>query len=176
VPLIYVTGVSGARKSAVCDALRVRGYEAYDADRDGFKSWYDRVTDARATDQRRWSRQRWNGTARTGSNSIRRRPRCWRDEHAPCPTRSSLCGTSAGEDVVWHLFDKVVQLPIGEQTLRRRIETRTDNDFGKPPGMCRGAARSRRYVGAASVLPGTGGRSGSSTSSGQVKTTNIILP
>lgn len=41
-----------------------------------------------------------------------------------------LCGTSAGEDAVWHFFDKVIQLSIGEEALRRRIEARTDNDFG----------------------------------------------
>lgn len=54
-PLIYVTGISGAGKTAVCDASNARGFRAFDADRDGFKSWYDRSIDERAADKRTWS-------------------------------------------------------------------------------------------------------------------------
>lgn len=129
-PLIYVTGISGAGKSAVCDELRARGYKGYDADRDGFKSWYDRSTDRRAADQRRWA-----------DATVEWRRRYWLkidpDKVEALASRAStdadpvfLCGTSAGEDAVWHFFDKVIQLSIGEEALRRRIEARTDNDFG----------------------------------------------
>jgi hypothetical protein len=44
-----------------------------------------------------------------------------------------LCGTAANEDEVWDLFDKVFALTVDESTLKHRIETRTDNDFGKVP-------------------------------------------
>ena len=131
-PLIYVTGISGTGKSAVCDALRERGYRSYDADRDGFKSWYSRSTDKLSTDQRSWAdaTSEWRG-------------RYWLKidpEKVEVLAASAgiaepvfLCGTAAGEDAVWHFFDRVIQLSIGEETLRRRIASRSDNDFGKDP-------------------------------------------
>ncbi len=44
-----------------------------------------------------------------------------------------LCGSTANEDEVWHLFARVVYLAIDEQTLRDRLASRTCNDFGKSP-------------------------------------------
>ena len=46
VPLIYVTGISGAGKSAVCDELQRRGYEAHDTDREENAVWVNRKTGA----------------------------------------------------------------------------------------------------------------------------------
>jgi hypothetical protein len=34
---------------------------------------------------------------------------------------------------VWHLFARVIYLSIDEPTLRRRVGSRTTNDFGKTP-------------------------------------------
>lgn len=131
--LIYVTGISGAGKSAVCDALKARGYRAYDADRDGFKSWYEKSTDRLATDQKRWAdatldwrRRFW---LKIDPEKVESLAASSRTAQAPI----FLCGTSAGEDAVWHLFDRVIQLSIGEETLRRRIANRADNAFGKDP-------------------------------------------
>ena len=44
-----------------------------------------------------------------------------------------LCGSTANEDEVWHLFSRVIYLVIDEQTLRDRLASRTSNDFGKTP-------------------------------------------
>jgi len=133
VSLIYVTGISGAGKSAVCDELTARGYEAYDADRDGFKSWYDRTTDERAADQRRWSDAtvEWRGTfwLKVDPEKVEALAERARSHGRPI----FLCATTPGEDAFWHLLDKVIQLSIGEATLRRRIAARIDNDFGKDP-------------------------------------------
>jgi hypothetical protein len=133
VPLIYVTGISGAGKSAVYDELKARGYQAYDGDLDGFKSWYERSTGRHIQDQRRWA-----------DTTVEWRRHYWLKIDpekvaalaADAGTREApvfLCGTSAGEDAVWHLFDKVVQLSITERTLRYRIAMRTNSDFGKEP-------------------------------------------
>ena len=44
-----------------------------------------------------------------------------------------LCGSTANEDEVWHLFSRVIYLAIDEPTLRDRLTSRTSNDFGKTP-------------------------------------------
>ena len=112
-PLIYITGISGAGKTAVCDALRERGYTAYDMDRDGFKSWYDRATDKRAVDQPRWidatreyRRRYWLAVDPEKVEALAAQAGF---EHGPV----FLCGITAGEEKVWHLFDTVVHLSIG---------------------------------------------------------------
>ena len=44
-----------------------------------------------------------------------------------------LCGSTANEHEVWHLFSRVIYLAIDEQTLRDRLASRRSNDFGKAP-------------------------------------------
>ena len=44
-----------------------------------------------------------------------------------------LCGSTANDDEVWHLLSRVICLAIDGQTLRRRLASRTTNDFGKSP-------------------------------------------
>jgi dephospho-CoA kinase len=45
-----------------------------------------------------------------------------------------LCGVVANDATeLWDLFDKVIALTINEETMRHRITTRTNDDFGKPP-------------------------------------------
>lgn len=43
-PLVWVTGNSGAGKSSVCALLRRLGYAAFDTDDDGYSGWVDRST------------------------------------------------------------------------------------------------------------------------------------
>jgi len=43
-PLVYVTGLSGTGKSAVCRELKRRGYEAHDTDEEGNAVWVNRET------------------------------------------------------------------------------------------------------------------------------------
>jgi broad-specificity NMP kinase len=43
-PLIYITGISGSGKSSISNKLKERGYEAYDADREGFNGWVNNKT------------------------------------------------------------------------------------------------------------------------------------
>jgi hypothetical protein len=44
-----------------------------------------------------------------------------------------LCGSGSGDDVVWQQFDKVIALVADEQTIRRRLASRS-NTFGQTPG------------------------------------------
>jgi hypothetical protein len=46
VPLVWVTGNSGAGKSAVCALLKSLGELAVDADWEGYNHWVDRTSGA----------------------------------------------------------------------------------------------------------------------------------
>ena len=130
-PLVYVTGISGAGKSAVCNELNRRGYEAHDTDQDENAVWVDRKTG--------------EVTAVAGA-AERSRPGWLNDQEwrlVPSKVQALagrahdrlvfLCGSTANEDEVWHLFSRVIYLAIDEQTLRVRLASRTSNDFGKAP-------------------------------------------
>jgi dephospho-CoA kinase len=131
VALVYVTGISGAGKSAVCGELRRRGFEAHDTDQDENAVWVNRTTG--------------QVTAVAGADE-RSRPGWLEDQEwrvVPSKVQALaeradgrlvfLCGSTANEDEVWHLFSRVIYLAIDEQTLRDRLESRTSNDFGKAP-------------------------------------------
>ncbi len=130
-PLIYVTGISGAGKSAVCNELNRRGHEAHDTDQDENAVWVNRTTGevtavADAADRSRpgWLRdQEWRVVPSKVQALVGRA-----DDRLVF-----LCGSTANEDEVWHLFSRVIYLAIDEQTLRDRLASRTSNDFGKAP-------------------------------------------
>lgn len=130
--LIYVTGISGAGKSAVCKELTRRGYKAFDTDKDGIAYFYDTATGEPVVD-------RIPPEARTPE---------WRAKHVWIAKRETverlakdsqgqlafLCGvTSNDADELWDLFSQVFALHIDGATLRHRITSRTGNDFGRNP-------------------------------------------
>ena len=131
VPLVYVTGISGAGKSAVCDELNRRGYEAHDTDQDENAVWVNRKT----------------GEVKTVAGAADRTRPGWLDDQewrlVPSKVQALagragerlvfLCGSTANEGEVWQLFSRVIYLAIDEQTLRDRLASRTSNDFGKTP-------------------------------------------
>jgi len=127
--LVYVTGLSGSGKSAVCKELQRRGYDAHDTDLDGNAAWVDRktgevVAKAAAAGERTadWlEHYGWQVLpARVEELSNRAKGRL-----------AFLCGLTENENQVWHLFSETIYLAIDEATLRERLATRTSNDFGK---------------------------------------------
>jgi thymidylate kinase len=129
VPLVLIAGISGAGKSSVCVELRRRGYEAHDVDLDGNAVWIDRE-----------SGQVYPGNAYQGAESI-----AWFEKHDWCvvPEKVAalaqqaadrlifLCDMTKNEHEVAHLFAHVVYLSIDAQEVRRRVASRTTNDFGR---------------------------------------------
>ena len=104
VPLVLVTGISGSGKFAVCGELRRRGYEAHDTDRDGNAVWVNRKTGqmtamsaAPEVKPPEWlEEQEWRVVPRKVEALAKRA-----DDR-----RLFLCGSTANEKEVWHLFSR----------------------------------------------------------------------
>ena len=99
-----VEGLSGAGKSTIYEALVTRGYWAVSTDR----AW------KRAPST--WDEQR------AVAELERREPRVL-----------FVCGSSGNRDRVLPHFRKVLNLRIDDETMRRRLAERVNNDYGKHP-------------------------------------------
>lgn len=126
--LYYITGAPGSGKSTIQKELQRCGYEAYDIDQPRFGGPVNLKTGEPTTvppiEQRtkEWfANHEWR-VLRPAVEQLKLQSR---------DKRVYLCGTATTEDLVWDLFDKVFYLNVDEATLRSRIDTRTDNDFGK---------------------------------------------
>lgn len=130
-PLVYITGNSGAGKSAVRKELQKRGYEAHDTDENDISSWQNKQTGniverpSKEVDRTNdwYSQHDWN-MARSKIDNLARIAR---------DRLIFLCGSTSNADEMLDLFDRVYYLSIDENTLKDRLRSRTDNDFGKAP-------------------------------------------
>ncbi|HEX6355252.1 hypothetical protein [Actinophytocola sp.] len=129
VPLVWVTGNSGAGKSTVCALLKSMGELAVDADWEGYNKWVDRASGQVVVDP---------------PDPV---PAGWLDRFAWKISRAEvealvarlhdktafLCGCVENEADVWDLFDLVVCVVVDNETVRHRLLTRATNSFGKHP-------------------------------------------
>src|SRR3954462_4909253 len=114
-----VEGLSGTGKSSVYDELIRRGYEAVSSDR-------------------AWA---YNADPDTGlpGGAARHDTFMWDEQKAVSALESAepevlfVCGSSRNRDRFLPYFTKVFNLRIDEDTMRRRLAERTNNDFGKRP-------------------------------------------
>jgi hypothetical protein len=129
VSLVWVTGNAGVGKSTVCELLKHRGHAAVDADWEGYNYWVDRTsgqivasppypTPSGWLDHFGWKIARAKVEALAARTS---------------GTTVFLCGYVENEDDVRDLFDLVVCLVVDEETLTRRLVSRTTNAFGSQP-------------------------------------------
>jgi thymidylate kinase len=131
--LVYITGVPGSGKSAVCNELKRRGYTAYDTDGDAIAFFYNNAT----------------GKAIEEHIPAKDRTPEWRTQHTWMAKRNTieglmadtaselifLCGVTANDaDELWDLFSIVFALVVSdEQSLRKRITDRSEDGYGKNP-------------------------------------------
>jgi ribosomal protein S18 acetylase RimI-like enzyme len=129
--LIYITGISGSGKTTISKELQLRGYEAHNADGEGFNTWFENRTGkiAKGYDEDIVGTEEWdkNYTWKTIRKKVEELSQKAKDKTV------YLCGVSGNENEVWDLFSKVIILVIDEKTLRHRIATRTTSIFGKQP-------------------------------------------
>lgn len=127
-PLIWITGISGSGKSAVRQELRRRGYEAFGTDEDGFAHWVDTENGAitsRANVGDRPPAFHARNDWRVDVEGVRRLAVVAKEKLV------FLCGAVQNEIEAWQFFDQVILLSVDEETIRQRIASRTNNDFGK---------------------------------------------
>lgn len=129
--LIYITGIPGSGKSAVCDELKRRGHTAYDTDNDAIAFFYHNAT---------------NKAIKEHVPAEDRTPE-WRTQHTWKAERETvekliadsqaellfLCGVTANDvSELWDLFSQVFALTVSdEQALRKRIVDRDEDGYGK---------------------------------------------
>jgi gluconate kinase len=102
-----VEGLSGAGKSSVYEELIRRGYKAISTDR----AWkYN------ADDNSMWDLQK-----------------AVRELESAEPEVLFVCGSSRNRDRFLPYFTKTFNLRIDDDTMRRRLQERTNNEFGKQP-------------------------------------------
>src|SRR5215208_3297743 len=114
-----VEGLSGAGKSSVYEELIRRGYKAISTDR-------------------AWKFHADPETGRPGGpthhdNAVWDQQKAVRELERPEPDVLFVCGSSRNRDRFLPYFTKVFNLRIDDDTMRRRLEERTNNDFGKDP-------------------------------------------
>jgi broad-specificity NMP kinase len=131
--IIYITGMPGTGKSAVCAELKKRGFRAFDTDHDNIAYFYNNTTNEPliqhvSSEERtpEWrSRYTWKAK-REVVEQLR-----YQDTEGPV----FLCGvTSNDAEELWDLFAKVFALVIeDEEELKKRISERSEDGFGKNP-------------------------------------------
>lgn len=105
-----VEGLSGAGKSSVYEELIRRGYKAISTDR-------------------AWKRH----AAPDAGGSMWDEQKAVKELQSPEPDALFVCGSSRDRDRFLPYFTKVFNLRIDDDTMRRRLQERTNNDFGKQP-------------------------------------------
>ena len=133
-PLYYITGIAGSGKSTVLAELKRRGYEAYDVDEAGpaTAKWHNDIT---GFVHPKSSVKKDDRTPEFLKNHSWKVPRQEVEELAKQAITKTvfLGGSIANEPELQDLFGLVFALTIDDDTLKHRLATRTNNDWGKNP-------------------------------------------
>jgi hypothetical protein len=114
-----VEGLSGAGKSSVYEELIRRGYKAISTDR----AWKYRADPDTPLP----------GEPNPYQNSLWDQQKALSELESPEPEVLFVCGSSGNRDRFLPYFTKIFNLRIDDDTMRRRLRERTNNDYGKQP-------------------------------------------
>lgn len=117
--LIQIDGLSGTGKTTVAEELIRRGYSAVDAD-EAF-GYYGNPVTGEPTDEQTQHNWIWDIEKIKSLAKI--------SEETP----TFICGGAMNQDKARDLFNKRFTLVVDDETMRHRLLTRTNNDFGKHP-------------------------------------------
>lgn len=121
---ILLTGISGVAKSTVTGQLAQRGYKAVDADSNEYSEWVDVSNELEQA---------------AGSSVEADRDWLWREDRiqALLSTEDAdtlfVSGCAANMGKFLPQFDHVVLLTAPADVIARRLQTRTNNAYGKHP-------------------------------------------
>jgi broad-specificity NMP kinase len=117
-----IEGVSGTGKTAVCYELRRRGYAALNGDRDLLRQHRSNY---------------WERLVTFSSSEIRHASNLWDVEKVRRLAANQynevtfFCGGSRNFNEFIDVFDGVFVLDVDVDTLNKRLDNRSDNDWGK---------------------------------------------
>lgn len=125
-PAYLITGHSGSGKTTIGRELKRRGFTVIDGD-DGLARWEDAKTgqpvEVDHTKYVDYAKVSWNWDAAKIDKLIK------------TPGLVFLCGGASNRRDFYKKFDRVFTLVVTTKTLKHRILTRTDHDYGKHPKM-----------------------------------------
>ena len=122
-----ITGVAGSGKSSVARELRKRGYAAYDTET-GFSYHINKKTSEKAAYPANPTIEWYDAHERVFDEKILEN---LFKKHAN--ETLFICSITANQKKYYPDFTKIFLLTADDETLVKRIETRTDNHFGKHP-------------------------------------------
>lgn len=129
---VLVTGMSGAGKSSVIATLASAGHRAFDLDDNGFSEWVP--CDGDPTGANPGHDWLWN--EKRIDDQLRR-----------CPDGALFlagCAPNMGKFVPQ--FDRIILLSASAEVLLSRIESRSNNNYGKAPAEVRQIVENLREV------------------------------
>ena len=127
--LYFITGAAGTGKTTICRALQERGFTAYDVDEDGFAKWTNIETGYIHPKSSVKKEQRTSDFLEAHSWNVQKKD----IEELAIKAKDSdvfLCGSISNEQELLSLFDKKFTLYVDANILRKRLESRTGNNWG----------------------------------------------
>jgi broad-specificity NMP kinase len=117
--MYLIDGVSGAGKTTICEELSRRGYNAVEAD-EVLAGFIDPTTglptDDHSSENWHWDKEKFRVMVAAGGDKD-----------------IFVCGGAMNKPDFLHHFTKVFTLHLDDETLKRRLLHRTNNDYGKKP-------------------------------------------
>lgn len=124
---IYITGAPGVGKSTIQKELLARGFDTYDIDDAKFGGPYNKASGEKVT-----------------IPPAKERESNWFDKHEWRINRAAfeelqlkskdtdiiICGVAQSDSEIIDLFDKIIYLHVSNQELKKRLLSRTHNDYG----------------------------------------------
>lgn len=126
--LIYIKGTPGSGKTTIRKKLAELGHESHDADDRDMGGPYNKASNKLVKYPDNPTKEWYD------AHEYRMIPEAIQQLHDNARTKTIyLTGTASNEDTLWHLFDQVLFLDIDEETVKQRLKSRTNSDFGKAP-------------------------------------------